>query len=337
MLVLNSLKDLDVYPLRKSTRNNYQPYLSLGFNSGHHIFSIDTTRFPKKEPQPTAYLITHAHSDHHGRSTMLTENALASIETARALEILYGRRYVGKTFILEKEEVVKDTKIKTFPTYHTIGSTAFYWENEVGTRILVTGDVKDSSALPRCDVLVTEANYGDPMDPKCHFIDDYLGFEDAIEESVAFGAYAFGKAQRAVKILRDFEYGGDINMEETSLAITRGLTQGLEPLGALDGEGSLCIVPPSQLQNLPKSYKKYVLSGRDNPRYSTIHISDHMNASGLLRMIKQCMPKVVIVYHPGGDRPKKLASYLNKMGIPAITLADINSDSSKRGRIDRYQ
>jgi putative mRNA 3-end processing factor len=62
-----------------------------------------------------------------------------------------------------------------------------------------------------------------------------------------------------------------------------------------------------------------------------------MNAAGLLRMVKQCMPKVVIAYHPGGDKPKKLASYLNRMGIPAIALADIDSDSSKRGRIDHYQ
>lgn len=106
------------------------------------------------------------------------------------------------------EEIeVEGVKVKTFPTEHTAGATAFYWENDVGTRILVTGDVKDASKLPSCDVLITEANYGDPADPTCHFTDDLEGMKCALfeHESVAFGAYEFGKAQRAVELIRGFD------------------------------------------------------------------------------------------------------------------------------------
>ncbi|WP_321429709.1 hypothetical protein [uncultured Methanolobus sp.] len=89
----------------------------------------------------------------------------------------------------------------------------------MGTRILVTGDVKDASMLPESDLLITEANYGDPGDTTCFFDDDLEGFENAFRDnpSIAFGAYAFGKAQRAVELLRGFGYGGVIEMDEKSL------------------------------------------------------------------------------------------------------------------------
>jgi len=94
---------------------------------------------------------------------MLSPKSIASVETARALEIRYEREYKGRTFVVGESIMVDEVEIKTHPTGHTIGSTAFSWTTETGERVLVTGDVKDFSALPRCNYLVTEANYGDPM------------------------------------------------------------------------------------------------------------------------------------------------------------------------------
>lgn len=65
-----------------------------------------------------------------------------------ALEIRHDRKYAGSMCRLGDEIDIKGTKVKTFPTEHTVGASAFYWENDVGTRILVTGDVKDASSLP---------------------------------------------------------------------------------------------------------------------------------------------------------------------------------------------
>ena len=72
-------------PVRRiNSRGGCAPHLSIRFDS--HLFSIDTSRSSKACVQPDAYLITHAHSDHYGKSAMLSPKAIASVETARALE-----------------------------------------------------------------------------------------------------------------------------------------------------------------------------------------------------------------------------------------------------------
>ena len=134
---------------RINSRGGCAPHLALRFDS--HLFSIDTSRAPKASVQPDAYLITHAHSDHYGKSAMNSPRAIASVQTARALEIRYEREYKGRTFEVGRSIVVDDVRVDTHTTGHTIGSTAFSWQTETGERVLVTGDVKDyqSSAKMR--------------------------------------------------------------------------------------------------------------------------------------------------------------------------------------------
>ncbi|HII06452.1 MAG TPA: hypothetical protein HA349_03805, partial [Methanotrichaceae archaeon] len=87
-------KDMGVRPVRRLNRNNRPaPHLSLRFDS--HLFSIDTSRSPKSSVQPDAYLVTHAHGDHYGKSAMLSPSAVASRETALALEIRHEKAYKG--------------------------------------------------------------------------------------------------------------------------------------------------------------------------------------------------------------------------------------------------
>lgn len=278
--------------------------------------------------QPDAYLITHAHSDHHGRSAMLSPKAVCSEETARALEILHGRRFAGGTFRLGDTIDICGVVVRTFPTHHTIGSCAFFWENEAGTKILVTGDVKYAKDLPKCDVLVTEANYGDPDDPNCRFSDDIGAFREAVEaslkEDTVFGAYAFGKAQRAVKLLRDAGYSEEIGMDPVSLALTEELMDNAGPLTDMDSNCGVRIATPAEIPGL-RAARKFILTGRRDYKFPTIHISDHMDAGGLIDMVHRCSPQAVITYHPGGSRPLKLAAYLNKTGIYARALEQVNN------------
>lgn len=277
--------------------------------------------------QPDAYLITHAHSDHHGRSAMLSKNAICSHETAKALEILYGKKYAGRTFKIGDSIDIAGVDVKTYPTHHTIGSCAFYWKNDVGARIMVTGDVKDSKDLPNCDCLVTEANYGDPDDPKCHFEDDLGAFRESLEEThndIAFGAYSFGKAQRAVRLIRESGYSGQIGMDAVSHALTDGLMDDAGQLVDLDSDCGIRITTPGEIPDL-SSARKFILTGRRDIKFPTINISDHMDVNGLIGMTKQCAPSAVITYHPGGNRPLKLAAYLRKNGVYAKALEEINT------------
>ncbi|MDD5616968.1 MAG: MBL fold metallo-hydrolase [Candidatus Methanoperedens sp.] len=321
---MKPLYDLGVLPVRYRTGKGFKPHISLTFNAEKNLtFAIDTTN---SSLSPDSYLITHAHSDHNGKSVMHSERAVCSEETARALEILYGKKYAGRTFKVGDTIDIAGVKVNTYPTHHTIGSTAFFWENEVGTRILVTGDVKDAKDLPKCDLLVTEANYGDYDDPNCHFQDDISGFREAVKEydGIALGAYAFGKAQRAVRLLRESGYYGMIGMDPASLALTEGLMDNAGQLCGLDGD---CGIRIAALANLPaiQATKKFLLTCRRDYKVPTISISDHMDVNGLIGMVEQCAPQAVIVYHPGGHRPVKLAAYLNKMGVYSRALTQINN------------
>jgi putative mRNA 3-end processing factor len=322
---LKPLFDLGVLPIRHRTNKGWKPHICLTFNAKKRLnFAVDTTN--SRSVKPDAYLITHAHSDHHGRSAMLSEKAVCSEETAHALEILYGKKFAGRTFKVGDTIDINGVEVNTYPTHHTIGSNAFFWENEVGTRILVTGDVKDSNDLPKCDCLVTEANYGDFDDPKCHFQDDIDAFKEAIEENddIAFGAYAFGKAQRAVKLLRDSGYSGEIGMDQKSLALTQGLMDEPGKLIDINDNCGIRVTTPGEIPGL-EAAKKFILTGRRDYKFPTINISDHMDVNGLINMVQQCGPEAVIVYHPGGHRPLKLAMYLNRMGVYARALEEITT------------
>nr|WP_091935673.1 MBL fold metallo-hydrolase [Methanolobus profundi] len=316
----------------KNSRGSFKPHLSIKFRSveGDLVtFSVDTSRTPAKYKQPDAYLITHAHSDHHGKSAMLSDRAVCSEKTAIALEIRHQRKYAGRTFKVGDTVEIKGVKVRTFHNFHTVGSTSFLWENELGTRILVTGDVKDASMLPDCDVLITEANYGDPGDTSCYFEDDISGFECAFKDnpSIAFGAYAFGKAQRAVELLRELGYDGVIEMDEQSLALTRTL---LDDAGELSYIGESCsdcisIVPPWDLGTLPSHISKFVMTGRSDYRYPAIQISDHLDARGLVSMVEDIDPECTVVYHPNGHRPGRFAKHLGSIGFNALSIDEIDN------------
>ena len=318
---MKKLIDLGVLPIRRRSSKGYKPHLLILFRSEkRHVFGIDTT--PHEDSH--TLLITHAHSDHHGRSAMLSQKSVASEKTAKALEIIYGRRFVGTTFKVGDCVDMDGIRIRTHPTGHTLGATAFSWENEVGTTILATGDIKDASHLPRCDVLVTEATYGDPYDPQCRFTDDIGAFKDAIRENVAFGAYSFGKAQRAVKLLRSLGYKEEIGMDRRSLELTRELMEHMGPLADLGENGKMRIVPPRDLHRLPNNLDKFVLTGRSCSR-QRIQISDHLDFNVLMKMVHDCNPEVTSLYHPPGGRPAKLAQYLNENGFTAIPIGAITN------------
>jgi len=221
-----------------------KPHLFVRFKSkdGRLLtFAVDTTRVPLTQNPPDAYFITHAHSDHYGKSAMLSESAWCSEETAKALEIRYGKSYKGNTFQMGDKISVCGVDVWTFDVYHTPGSSAFYWENERRNSILVTGDVKDARSLPKCDVLLTEASYGDPADLSCYFKDDIDGLRHVVlshagKRRVAFGAYEFGKSQKAVSIIREMGYNGPIAMNGKTLSLTENFVPNAGVLIELDAD-----------------------------------------------------------------------------------------------------
>ncbi|AGK61929.1 hypothetical protein Asulf_01963 [Archaeoglobus sulfaticallidus PM70-1] len=279
---MDSIYFLDHYgffPYRRKSGKGAKPHISLRFNFGE-VFDVHIDTYAGKG---SSYinLITHAHSDHYGQYNLDNPNAIASQETARMLSVLNGKRFIGRTFEIGKEIKLNGLRIKTYPTEHIFGSSAFLIESE--SRILITGDVKDYRKLPRCDVLITEATYGKP---------DFT-FEEEIDKLIneaknsVLGVYPIGKAQRTAKILS--ENGYSVSGEDKITKLCKAFDIDVS------NEGDVKLVSPRNLYS--HSGRKYILTAQRFYRIPRIVISDHLDFNGLIDMIEHCNPEHVIFYH----------------------------------------
>ncbi|MDQ0511922.1 ligase-associated DNA damage response exonuclease [Ancylobacter amanitiformis] len=225
-------------------------------------FYIDPTR-----PVPRA-LITHGHSDHaragHGA-------VMATRETLDIMAIRYGDAFAGATQAARFGEqlVVNGVGVTFHPAGHILGSAqiALEWK---GCTIVASGDYKpgaDPTAAPfepvRCHVFISEATFGlpvfrhpDPLKETGKLTASLALFPDRAH---LVGAYALGKAQRVMALLRAAGYTRPIllhgAMERlTAYYASRGIDLG-EVRPARDATpteraGAVVICPPSALSDV---------------------------------------------------------------------------------------
>ena len=299
---MSSLKILESYGFLPYLRNDgkLKPHLSLKFEGA--TFHVDTLKGDGYN------LITHAHSDHYGQRNMKNKRAIASIETAKILEAVTKKSFSGITFSVgETLNLDENIKIKTYDTKHMDGSSAFLLSNS-DCRILITGDVKDWK-IPKCDVLITEATYGNP---------EYV-FEDEVDRIIkealnsTYGVYPIGKAQRVARIL--IENGYNVNSEQSISKICNALDIPLVE----DADVKLVTT-----RNIWKARgKKYIITAQRFYKLPRIVLSDHLDYKGLLNMVEYSGAECVIFYH--GKPSKKLITDVKEMGKEVYTLKDLDS------------
>ncbi|BCH27351.1 DNA ligase-associated DEXH box helicase [Mesorhizobium sp. L-8-10] len=160
-------------------------------------------------------LVTHGHSDHarsgHGA-------VLATRETLDIMRLRYGDPFAGGTQAAALRETIEVNGVKvTFhPAGHVLGSAQIAVEHG-GLRIVASGDYKrqaDATCVPfepvPCDVFITEATFGLPVfrhppdrEETARLLRSVAQFP---ERAHVVGAYALGKAQRVIRLLRDCGY-----------------------------------------------------------------------------------------------------------------------------------
>jgi putative mRNA 3-end processing factor len=308
---MKSLFFLESYgflPFRRKSKRGSKPHLTLRFNAGNITdIHIDSYRGYEQENYKYFNLITHAHSDHYGQNNMSNPFSLASIETADILSAISGKRFQGDIFSVGETFRLGDFKVKTYSTDHMFGSTAFLIKGEC--RILVTGDVKDYRKLPECDVLITEATYGNP---------DFI-FEEEIDRLIecarnsTFGVYPVGKAQRTARILLEngFEVAGEERISELCRLFDIDVVE----------KGDVKLVSPRNLY----SYKgnRYVLTAQKFYRFPRIVVSDHLDFNGILSMIEHCNPEHIIFYH--GKPSENLIEQIDR-DVSVLNELDVMSE-----------
>jgi putative mRNA 3-end processing factor len=210
-------------------------------------------------------VITHGHSDHAraGHGTVL-----ATPETLAIMAARYGEDFAGTAEALAYGATVKrdGVGVTLVPAGHVLGSAqaVLRWKD---IAIVVSGDYKrrsDPTCAPfepvRCNVFVTEATFGLPVfhfppaqDEIAKLLRSVALFPD---RSHLVGAYALGKAQRIIRLLRETGYDRTLYMHGAlagmnALYEAHGIDLGsLAPAtdaarNALPGE--IVIAPPSAI------------------------------------------------------------------------------------------
>jgi putative mRNA 3-end processing factor len=223
-------------------------------------FYVDPLR-----PVPRA-VITHAHADHarpgHGavlatRATLeIMKTRMGAALDATALQAIAP----GETITL------KDARIWMQPAGHVLGSAQLAIEAE-GSRAVVSGDYKraaDPTCDPfvpiPCDVFITEATFGLPVfthPPAAQEVGKLLeSLRIFPERTHLVGAYALGKTQRLIAVLRQIGYDDAIYLHGALIPVCATYERLGVPLGALreatraaPGEtaGKIVLAPPSAL------------------------------------------------------------------------------------------
>ncbi|MBL0374526.1 ligase-associated DNA damage response exonuclease [Rhizobium sp. KVB221] len=212
-----------------------------------------------------AALITHGHSD-HARSGH--DKVLATSQTLDIMALRYGERFAGVTQVatVGEEMQINGVSVRFVPAGHVLGSAQIVVEKD-GLRIVASGDYKrrpDATCLPfepvACDVFITEATFGLPVfrHPDDH--DEIRRLLHSVEQfperTHLVGAYALGKAQRVISLLRQAGYDRTIYLHGaleklSSYYQSQGIDLGdlapatLEKGNQNDFAGEIIICPPS--------------------------------------------------------------------------------------------
>lgn len=182
----------------------------------------------------------------------------------------YGQNCAGSFQALDFGDrlQIDDVEVTLFPAGHILGSAQVRLVYN-GQRAVVTGDYKthpDSTAQPfelvPCDLFVTEATFGlpvfqhpDPHGEICRLLSSLNAHPDRTH---VIGAYALGKAQRVIKLLREAGHDAPIYLHGAQEKLCGYYQQQNVDLGdlrkALDRDkesfkGHIVVAPPSALRD----------------------------------------------------------------------------------------
>jgi len=293
-------------------------------------------------------VITHGHADHarpgHGA-------VLATPQTLEIMAVRYGADFAGRVQpspygLTTSQDGVEVTLV---PAGHVLGSAqaVVRWK---GMTIVISGDYKrrrDPTCPPfeptPCDVFISEATFGLPVfvfpEPETEIAALLASVAQFPERTHLVGAYALGKAQRVICLLREAGYQGVIYVHGAmarlnSLYEAHGIDLGpLAPATADAAKGAyagaIVIAPPSTLQDrwsrrFPDPVTAFAsgwMRVRARARQSHVELplilSDHADWTELTKTVSELRPGELWITH---GREEALARWAELNGIVARPL-----------------
>ena len=293
-------------------------------------------------------VITHGHSDHaragHGV-------VLATQPTLDIMGVRYGEDFAGQVEPMAYGEVVTrdGVEVSLVPAGHVLGSAQVVvrWK---GMTVVVSGDYKrrrDPTCArfepTPCDVFVSEATFALPVfrhPPDSDEIGKLVkSVEQFPERTHLVGAYALGKAQRVIMLLRETGYDKTIYVHGAlerlnALYERHGLDLGpLAPATSDKGDdlaGEIVIAPPSAIADrwarrfadpvsaFASGWMRVRARARQQGVELPLVISDHADWDELTGTIAELAPGELWITH---GREEALARWAELNGIAARPLS----------------
>ncbi|WP_194744470.1 ligase-associated DNA damage response exonuclease [Thermaurantiacus tibetensis] len=295
---------------------------------GLHLPAADVWIDP---PRPVARaLVTHGHADHaragHGEAWA----------TAETLAIMAARGQAPATphpLACGERADFAGVAVSLHPAGHILGSAQIRLEGPDGTVIVVTGDYKrvpDPTCAPfapiPCDILVTEATFALPVfrhpPPEGEVARLLTARAANPDRALLVGAYALGKAQRLVALLRAAGHRAPIYLHGAmerlmALYAAHGIPLGdLRPVAGTPKDelrGAIVLAPPSALadrwsRRLPdplvamaSGWMRIRARARQRGAELPLIVSDHADWDELTATIAELSPREVWVTHGRDD------------------------------------
>ncbi|MFC5374168.1 ligase-associated DNA damage response exonuclease [Brevundimonas faecalis] len=293
-------------------------------------------------------VVTHGHADHaragHGA-------VLATTETLAIMAERYGPDFAGTTQALAYGERVRigRAEVSLAPAGHVLGSAQATVRQD-GLTITASGDYKrrrDPTCAPfepvPSDVFITEATFGLPVfrhPPDGQEIERLLrSVAQFPERAHLVGAYALGKAQRIIRLLREAGYDETIYVHGALDRLNRLYEHFGVRLGQLeaatgskaDFAGRIVIAPPSAVadrwsRRFPDPIVAFAsgwMSVRARARQRGVELplilSDHADWDELTDTLTELSPSEIWITHGRDDALRRWAE-LNGLKARALHL-----------------
>ena len=303
-------------------------------------------------------VITHGHADHaragHGA-------VLATPETLAIMAERYGANFAESREPAPYGQAVNrdDVEITLVPAGHVLGSAqaVVRWK---GLTMVVSGDYKRRrdptcpafEPVP-CDVFISEATFGLPVfrhpDDAGEVAKVLRSIEQFPERTHMIGAYALGKAQRIIRLLREAGWEKTIYVHGALERLNRLYEAHGVPLGPLapatfdkkaDLAGEIVIAPPSALADrwsrrfadpvgaFASGWMRVRARARQRGVELPLIISDHADWDELTATVEEIRPGELWITH---GREEALARWAELNGIPARALALVGYEDEEEG------
>ncbi len=303
-------------------------------------------------------VVTHGHADHARAGHA---HVLATAPTAAIMRARFGEESAGTYQHVAYGETVSHNgvAVRLVPAGHVLGSAQVVLEH-AGKRAVVSGDYKrrpDPTCarfqVVTCDVYISEATFGLPVfrhPPDSAEIGKVISALALFpERTIVVGAYALGKAQRVIALLRQAGHNAPIYIHGAlqklcdlyrDFGVDLGELRPATVAAKAELAGQIVIAPPSATQDrwarrltdplvaMASGWMRVRARARQRGVELPLIVSDHADWDELTQTFHDVAAQEIWITHGSEEA---LVHYAETQGMNARALSLVGRDEGDDG------